>query len=317
MVRPIYIPIQVKDAIQNHLNESITRGLRAYESAFEDEDVLTGHLFGLMKIDEQNVIIDDLEVGGTWKWSIDYKKFGGRGKGAPESIIGADGIFELSLYRGDEEMKKSLLFQSKLDWQSRDEKLYLQCSKLITWLGAATIINYTQDELESYSIEDVIANHGRKPSEMKPLIQLLGDDFINCFIGDSDLRYDAFTKRLIWLDRDNETVATKFNINRRLKINVTAPRRFPFQETKIDKIISADEINKHQLNTDLNDFNVGNANTLKELRKIQAKLSKVFHPDRHASLPQAQVDLFSEFMKQINNELDKQKEYIKRKKSNS
>ncbi len=220
-----------------HLDSSIARGLRGYESAFEDEDVLTGYLFGQMKIEEQNVIVDNVEIGGTWKWSIDYKKFGGRGKGATESIIGADGIFELSLYKDNEEIKKSLLFQSKLDWRNKDEKLYVQSSKLVTWLGAVVIINYTQEQIETYSINGVLANQGRKPTEMKPLNTLLGEDFINCLIGDTDLKYDAFAKKLIWLDKNNDIVATKFNINRRLKIKVVAPKRVPYQDVNIEKII--------------------------------------------------------------------------------
>jgi hypothetical protein len=314
MVRQIFIPRQVKEAIKNHLNESIARGIKGYESAFEDEDVLTGHLFGLMKIEEQTVVIDDVEIGGTWKWSIDYKKFGGRGKGATESIIGADGIFELSLYRNNEETKKSMLFQSKLDWKGKDEKLYLQSSKLLTWLGAVTIINYTQDQIETYAVDTVLVNQGQKPTEMKPLNELLGDDFINCFIGDSDLSYDAFAKKLIWLNNHNEVVALKFNLNRRLKIKVVAPKKFPYQDKKVEKVINADEIRKHQLNTELIDYNINNSTTLEELKKVQSKISKSFHPDRHMALPQAQLDLFSEIMKYFNNKIDKQKEYIKRKK---
>jgi len=317
MVRQIYIPKQVKDSIQKHITESIIKGLKAYESAFEDEDVLTGHLFGLMKIEDQSVVINDVEIGGTWKWTIDYKKFGGRGKGATESILGADGIFELSLFRDNEEIKKSLLFQSKLDWVNKDQKLYLQCSKLATWLGAAIVINYTQNEIETFPVDEVLANQGRRPSEMKPLDQVLGGDFINCYIGDTDLKYDAFAKNLIWLDKNNDIVATKFNLNRRLKIKVTAPKRFPYQEQKIDKVIKPEEISQHQLKTDLNDFNISNAQTLKELKKIQNKVSMTFHPDRHTALPQAQVDLFSDLMKHFNNEFDKQKVYIKNKKKSS
>ena len=59
MANQIFIPEQVKDAIMNHLNDSIVRGLRAYESAYEEEDALTGHLFGLMKVEEQTVVVDN------------------------------------------------------------------------------------------------------------------------------------------------------------------------------------------------------------------------------------------------------------------
>lgn len=158
MVRYIYIPQQVKDDIKNHLDKAIEKAIKGYASAYEDEDVLTGHLFGLMKSDEHVVSIDDQEIGGNCKWSIDYKKFRGRGKKATEKIIGADGIFELHLFRDGRTQSKSLLFQSKLDWRTKDNSLYIQCSKLLTWLGASTIINYTQDEFETYKIEEIFSH---------------------------------------------------------------------------------------------------------------------------------------------------------------
>lgn len=313
MVRRIFIPSQVKKAIKEHLNEAIDKAVKGFASSYEDEDVLTGHLFGLMKIEEQTIEIDDVEIGGTWKWTIDFKKFGGRGKGATESIIGADGIFELHLYRGNDVVSKSLLFQSKLDWSNKDEKLYLQCSKLLTWLGAAILINYRQDDFETYSIDQVLSNHGLKPSINKSLQELLGTDFLDCLIGDSDLEYDAFKKKLIWLDSENCTVATKFNINRRLKIKVVAPKRFPYEEKKIQKEILNEEISKHKLKNENSDYNIENIKTLNELRKVQNKVSLFFHPDRHSKLPDAQIDLLTDLMKYYNNKFDKQKEYIKRK----
>lgn len=82
MVRKIYIPEEVRKNIASHLNDAIDRAVLGFESVFEDEDVVTGYLFGQMKIGPQSVVIDNQEIGGIWKWSIDFKKFGGRGKGA-------------------------------------------------------------------------------------------------------------------------------------------------------------------------------------------------------------------------------------------
>ena len=79
MVRNIGIPDPVKKTIREHIDKSVARAISGFASSFEDEDVLTGMLFGLLKIGTQKVDVPD---GGTWRWSIDFKKFGGRGRQA-------------------------------------------------------------------------------------------------------------------------------------------------------------------------------------------------------------------------------------------
>lgn len=315
MVREIYIPQEVKDDIKKHLDKSINIALEGFGSAYEEEDTLTGQLFGLLKCNQKKVIVNDVERGGVWKWSIDYKKFGSRGKGSTESIIGADGIFELHLFRNDSEVSKSLLFQSKLNWTNKDKKLYEQCTKLITWLGAVTLINYTQDQFETYSLGQVLLNQGSKPEMEKKLADLLGIDFIDCKIGDSDLFYDAIKKKLIWLDYKRKFVACKFNLNRRLEFKIKAPNKYPYEEIKIDKEISAKDIYKHQLLNDNAFNNIKKIENLADLKKTKKGLSKLYHPDKHPLLLENQKVSMSEIMKHINDLLDNQK--IKIKKINS
>lgn len=312
MVRKIYIPREVKDAIKKHLDKSIKKALDGFGSAFEEEDTLTGHLFGLMKINQQKVTVQNEERGSVWKWSIDYKKFGSRGKSSTESIIGADGIFELHLNRNGLEVSKSLLFQSKLNWSNKDNKLYEQCSKLITWLGAVTLINYTDDQFETYSLGQVLLNQGAKPAMEKDLANLLGIDFIDCKIGDSDLFYDAFKKKLIWLDIYNKFVSCKFNLNRRLKINIKAPNERILENIRIDKEISKDDIYNHPLMNDNVFRDIKKVKNLSDLKSMKKELSKVYHPDSHPLLLDKQKESMSETMKNINELFEKQKVKLKK-----
>ena len=316
MVRTIYMPQEVKEKIKSHLDSSIEKVISGFGSAFEEEDTLTGFLFGCLKIDTQTVEVNDNEIGGKWTWSIDFKKFGSRGKGATESILGADGIIELSMTRNGRVEKKSLLFQSKLEWEKKDISLYKQCIKMLTWLGATTVINYTQEEFETYKIEDIFSNHGEKPQKKDTLKNTLSNDFLDCLIGDSDLHYDAFQKKLIWLDTNNDYVATKFNINRRLKINIKAPNKFPYDLLKIDKEIPNEEIPNHKLKNDNLNFNIDKTWDKSELKKTQNKVSNIFHPDKHPSLPEKEKNILNEMMKDFNHQFDLQKEKIKYKKKN-
>ncbi|MGL2965897.1 hypothetical protein [Flavobacterium sp. XGLA_31] len=315
MVGKIYIPEEVKKSIREHLEASINRAVKGFSSAYEDEDVMTGHLFGLMKIDEQNVEVQDSEIGGIWKWSIDYKKFGGRGKNSTEKKLGADGIFELNLTRNGRTESKSLLFQSKLEWKGKDSDLYKQCVKLLTWLGASTVINYTESEFETYKVEDIFSKHGEKPTSKENLKDTLCLDFLNCHIGDADLFYDAFSKKLTWLDIKNNYVSTQFNLNRRLKIKIKAPNKFPYETIKVDKQIPNDEIHNHKLNNENSNFNIESTWNDKELKKKINKISNTFHPDKHPELPVKEKNNLDEMMKEFNNLFDLQRQRIKRNKS--
>jgi hypothetical protein len=90
----------------------------------------------------QVINVTNDEINGPWKWSIDYKKFRGRGPNATEFFLGADGILELTLDYGGRKDAKSLLFQSKTEW-ARDTALLTQAARLSTWREAAIFINYT------------------------------------------------------------------------------------------------------------------------------------------------------------------------------
>ena len=139
MRKKLYIPEQVKQAIQKHLDEKYPIALEGFSSANEDEDTLIGDLGATLRIKNQTVIVVNDEIGGRWKWGIDYHKFGGRGPRAAEKQLGADGIFELIIDNGSWVQKKSLLFQSKKNWTD-DTKLIEQTIKLTTWKEAAFIL---------------------------------------------------------------------------------------------------------------------------------------------------------------------------------
>ena len=97
MRQRLYIPAQVKEAIAKHVETAVERARDGYSSAEEDEDTLTGDLGGNLRIRTQTVSVDQDQIRGEWKWGITYYKFRGRGRNATESMLGADGIFELTV----------------------------------------------------------------------------------------------------------------------------------------------------------------------------------------------------------------------------
>jgi len=51
-----------------------------FDSAGEDEDTVTGHFGALLQRGPVKVLVEESETKGTWKWSIRYSKFRGRGQ---------------------------------------------------------------------------------------------------------------------------------------------------------------------------------------------------------------------------------------------
>lgn len=311
MTKRIFIPPEVIESIQMHLNSSIKKTLEQFSSSFENEDAFTGHLFGSLIKKNQNVKVNNPEIGGIWKWSIDYKKFGSGGKNSTESILGADGIIELQLnHSNGYQTSKNLLFQSKLDWTGKDLKLYKQCVKLLVWLGAVTIINYTQTNIEVFNIEDIINEKGLKPNSKTNLQNLIGDVFLKCEIGDSDLFYNVNKKELIWLDVNDKFVSTKFSLNRRLKILVEEPKRDNPRYPKSFETVPNDLIYKHRLKSNFFKNKVLSIVDPLKQKIIKNQMSHIFHPDKHNKLTEGK-NILTNIMQEINNLIKTPKKKLK------
>ncbi|MDR0506086.1 MAG: hypothetical protein LBH32_04625 [Dysgonamonadaceae bacterium] len=304
----IIIPQEVKEKIKSHLNSAIKEAIAGFLSVYESEDTCTGDLFRLMKTKRaRTVVVDDEKWGGKWKWSIDYNKFGSGGTGSTESILGFDGIFVLSIIRNGYVEEKTLLFQSKIEWRKKD--IYEQCKKMLPWLGAATIINYTEESFDTYKIEEVFNNLGEK-AEKSTLQETLSGDFLDCNIGDFDLHYDAIQKKLIWRDISSEYVFTKLNLNRKLKIKIEAPNRFPYESVQNKKEISNDEMLLHRLRKGYSKFDVKYIWNKEELESIKSEFDKIFNKARNHSFSEKENSIFLEIISEFNRQYEEKSDYF-------
>ncbi len=221
MRHDLYVPAVVKASIRDHVESAVQRAVHGYLSASEDEDTLTGHLGALLSVASQRVVEVSGDFAGVWTWSLDYYKFRGRGAGATERILGADGVFEVRLVIGGRLTQKSLLFQAKNNWSS-DPSLLSQCIKLSTWREAAFVLNYTPDGFLAYSIDEVIRTRGvkRRQPSATPFAEYLGGQFLDCLVGNTNLHYDPRKRKLIWRTMNNEVVATRFSLGHRFAVKV-------------------------------------------------------------------------------------------------
>ena len=311
----LYIPKKVIENIAEHIAFAVDKAKQGYWSANEEEDTMTGALGERLRIETQKVTIDpnqQEELYGTWTWSIDYKKFKSKGKGATEHLLGADGVFELNFSIGNRKKTKSLLFQAKMNWDY-DKLLVEQCIKMTTWREAAFVINYTPREFQAYTIDSVISSKGSKKKrkiETIPLADFLSNDFLNCHVGDINLKYNAKKRQLIWKALNGEIVAVNFTLGKRFRINIDAPNINKDRYQRIDQVISTDMIHKYRMYVSEEEMLLGSSSSvIDNIRKIRNRLALTYHPDHFNLENQFLKDLLNERMKEFN----KSYEYVKTK----
>ncbi len=275
---PIYIPEEVKAKIREHLAERYPQALDGFASASEEEDALTGDMGASFRARNRKVMtIDQKENKGEWIWSMTYKKVRGRGPHATENIIGADGIFELTVQNGDYIERKSLLFQAKIDWRN-DPNILEQAIKLSNWREAAFMLNFKPDRIEAISLDATVRSRGRMPADIvsKRVDEYIGQDFLNCDVGDQDLYYDLDKRVLRWQTMNGDIVSAPFSIKHHLGIKIASPNVKAFY----GRIIDRDEIFNNRMNASPEQvLSLPSSPTDRDIRKAQALMARTYHTD--------------------------------------
>lgn len=302
--KKIYIPEEVKQAIKQHLSAKYPIALEGFMSGNEEEDTLTGDLGATLRVKDQKVQVrgEGNEFPGEWTWSIDYYKFRGRGPSATESKVGADGLFELALKRGSYVEKKSLLFQAKIEWKN-DPNLIKEAIKLSNWREASFVLNFTPTKFEAIDLDTIISSRGKRNDKIvvKPLDEFIGSDFLDCKVGDVDLRYNAISRKLIWRAQSGEVVATRFSIPSRISIQISAPKVPNQRYPDIDKEIRIEEIHNYRMNADEEEMlSLIGSYTDRELKMARSEKAHIYHSDKHFFGDQLLDELMKKRMQEIN-----------------
>ncbi|MEL7339492.1 MAG: hypothetical protein AAGM67_03325 [Bacteroidota bacterium] len=298
----LYIPPELQAVIKSHISEAISEAVETYLSASEDEDALTGHLGAKLQTPMRSYIVHDPEGSGLWKWKLDYYKFRGRGRGATESYVGADGIFEMQIKRAGTEFnggRKAALFQSKMP-RSDTKRLVQQTARLSNWREAAFILSFGETEFRGLTIDEALAARGKIASIGRPLATFLTEMFINCKIGDSDLEYFARERVLRWRDQSGGLVAVEFPVKHRIQLSLTPPRRrdSPFWNSKK---IDPHDIHRHRMDANSQDLlsDLGARSKVSSPSRPKA-LMRAYHPDFWLSADKEVREILEVRMKEFN-----------------
>jgi hypothetical protein len=291
--------------MEDHLRGAIESARQGYWSAFADEDTLTGQVLFAMKTGSHKVEVTQVEASGTWTWSIDYHKFRGDGPGAPETTLGADGIFIVTVDYGGQSSSKAALFQAKIEGRA-EKDLISQCLRLSTWREAAFIVNYSPERFEAISLDEVlrVARSGQGRLTGKDLAGYLVEDFFPCQVGDTELSFDARRQVLRWRAMNDELVSTRFRIGKRVTFGIKAPR-WRHQSREGAKLIPNGQVHEYRMQAtpqEILALQPGSSNSM--VSKRRRELAASYHTDGAIDLGELEFLLLKRRIQEINNAAD-------------
>lgn len=189
------IPHPLFDAIERHISSNCSGWTaRSWNSARAEEDTLTGDFLG--RFEKPSTISDAYP---DWQWDMTYKKIRGRGPKAPESVTGADGIFDVTVKdsSGKTLFQKAFLFQAKmaksfspattLPQAMAMEKISKDCSVVVVF------------EEHAYKVirsKDYIDNHQDKSYSTMDFCDFIVNDFFKCKHGTRDMSFNIDSENL-------------------------------------------------------------------------------------------------------------------------
>jgi hypothetical protein len=218
------VPEEVLSALKDHLRQGCAEGEAGWEAGQDEEDTLTGDLCGALRKAWQSLWT---ESTGIWRWRITYKKFRGRGSGAAESILGADGIVQLEVedLTDGRTINKGLLFQAKKDGARDLKRLRKQVEKMeCIAKGGSAVFEYGPNGYRGVDSSVVLRTNAsvlkNEHGEMKRLGKYLSDRFLVCDVGLRGLFFDAVRRVLFVPNEINGVVQYRAKLGHRLKIEV-------------------------------------------------------------------------------------------------
>jgi hypothetical protein len=294
MKNKLDLPDEVRNAIADHIRQSVASFQREYHDVSHAEDSLTVKLGkALMTSRSRAVSVQSSHRPGIWHWKIEYNKFSDRGKNAEETIIGADGVIEVAARR-QEVGSKTALFQCKIEGHST-KNLVEQVAKLSNWREASFVLIFSDKMSSVVQLDEVLRSQGNLSKAKRiPLDDFLIDYFIGCLVGDSDLEYYADRKVLAWRTSSMKSVFASFIAKQRLRFYVNPPahryRRSPWGEE-----ISVQSVHDHRMDS------AYEGETKRSLRR----LVKVYHPDRFLREGTDTITIFQKRLQEINSAISR------------
>ena len=189
-----YLPEYVADFLRDRYLAGVADAEALFLESSGDEDAVTGALGHALAMRTPKRFLDQ---SSEYSVKVSYRKLRGRGRGAPEKLYGADGVFQIQIadHAGRVVRQKALPFQSKIRWVGRNKGLFEQARTMRTHFPSGIVIDYSQIGYKACRIDAVIAARANRKqlnatSEIRSLGQILAYDFVDCTVGVDGLFFD-------------------------------------------------------------------------------------------------------------------------------
>lgn len=196
------VPRSIINEIKKHLKNASKEGEKGWEYANQEEDTLTGDYLGRLRT--------GINTRDDWSWKIKYHKFRGRGKGAYEKKVGADGIITIEIQKNGIRETKSIIFQAKKKGNNQTTN---QLSKMKSTLPDGNMMIVFSPDGYFGETGDGFTNDRNLKTRIG---DYLADVFVECKNGQWGVEYDGIKNELKTLERSIPSA----NINHKLSIEI-------------------------------------------------------------------------------------------------
>lgn len=186
------LPKQFLALIRDRIKAGVSDAEAKFRLNQDEEDSLTGALAQAISTTAP------LRFGGpegVFDFAIESYKLRGRGEGAPEKRLGADGILQISVSKnGRSVFAKGLPFQAKKFGGFANAAVRKQAHDLYDTSQSGIIVRYSDKGYTGTDVRNLLNDAGAGLAAQKPptatLATLFGDSFLDCEIGRMNLTYD-------------------------------------------------------------------------------------------------------------------------------
>lgn len=222
------IPQGVFREVQAHLREGAAHAEGGWEAGSDEEDTLTGDFGASVRTPGW---VESRDDGARWQWRITYKKLRGRGRDAPEKVIGADGIFQIEVrpFGTSVVIPKGILFQAKKYQGSSRSDLIPQVEDMERVApGASAVFEFGPNGYFGVSGREILVTRqldpDRVPHPERRLGSYLADEFLPCEAGLRGMYYDPFRGNLFVPLAGGEVRVVQISVRHRIALQVVSER---------------------------------------------------------------------------------------------
>jgi hypothetical protein len=185
------LPARFLLAIRDRIKAGVSDAEAKFRFNQDEEDALTGALAQAISTSEPLAFKSN---EGNFKFSIESFKLRGRGEGAPEKRLGADGILQICVFKnGKLDFEKGLPFQAKKRGGFGNAAVTKQARSLVDTSGTGIIVRFSPEGYTAVDARTLLDPKENSQITVSPpvirLATMLGDLFLDCEVGRMGLSF--------------------------------------------------------------------------------------------------------------------------------